>query len=277
MEKPINASLSFTPSMAAGSGEGLETMDYYRADQNAQPRGSTFCKETDQCGMDLLDGWPWQNKWTGKGGSEGNWILHLRVPFYSSLRITAQIAACAPNIDPAFARADIPAGSSGGGYFMVRGLEGPEEQLRIALGDGALTLPSLKTHNGRMRMQHLANHTPMHGEFVPLVRFTGGEDGTGVSSTSGAVLMMTVSLQGMHTVPDDVEMCWWALTMATAAYNNTEHFLIGTGMEDFFGNSFTLSRLMHTYHNDDVGLTHVHGGPQDQCPNPKVGHKFAFS
>jgi hypothetical protein len=78
---------------------------------------------------------------------------------------------------------------------------------------------------------------------------------------------MTISLQGMHTVNEDVEMCWWALTTSTAEYNNSEHQLIGTGMEDFFGNSFTLSRLMRTYHNDDVGLTHVHGGPQDHCPN----------
>jgi hypothetical protein len=42
-------------------------------------------------GSDLLDGWPWQNRWTGKGGSEGNWILHLRIPFTQSLRITAQV------------------------------------------------------------------------------------------------------------------------------------------------------------------------------------------
>ena len=44
--------------------------------------------------------------------------------------------------------------------------------------------------------------------------------------------------------------------------------LLGTGMEDFFADSFTLSRLSRTFHNDDAGLTHVHGGPQDRCPNP---------
>jgi hypothetical protein len=87
------------------------------------------------------------------------------------------------------------------------------------------------------------------------------------------MLMLTVSLQGMHTVDGDVEMCWWALTGLAAGYNSSsdaDRWLIGTGMEDFFANSFTLSRLTRTYANDDVGLTHIHGGPQDVCPNP--GH-----
>ena len=204
-----NASLAFTPAMAAGSGVGLESLEYYNADQDAEPRGSKPCAERlqenhavlDQCGMDLLDGWPWQNRWTGKGGSEGNWILHLRVPFLQSLRVTAQVASNASHVDPAFRRPDIAAGSTGGGYFMVRGLEGPEEQLRIELGAGALSLPPLRTHRVRLRMQHLANHTPTRGEFVPLARFGADGDGAG---TSGAVLMLTISLQGMHTVVDDV-------------------------------------------------------------------------
>jgi hypothetical protein len=190
-----NASLAFTPSMAAGSGVGLETAAYYDADQNAVPRGSKSCAGADQCGMDLLDGWPWQNKWTGKGGSEGNWILHLRVPFYSSLRITAQIASSAAHIDPAFSRPDIPEGTTGGGYFMVRGLEGPEEQLRISLGAGALTLPPLRSNKVRLRLQHLANHTPSRGEFVPLANFAGGEYGTSPLSTSGAMLMVSALFQ----------------------------------------------------------------------------------
>ena len=63
-------------------------------------------------------------------------------------------------------------------------------------------------------------------------------------------------------------MCWWALTTPTASYENGEQLLLGTGMEDFFADSFTLSRLSRTFHNDDAGLTHVHGGPQDRCPNP---------
>jgi hypothetical protein len=239
VDNETDASLTFTPSMAAGSGVGLETLSYYGADQHAQPRGSSQCKGGlgDQCGMDLLDGWPWQNKWTGKGGSEGNWILHLRIPFTQSLRITAQVASSAAHIDPRFSQADIPAGTTAAGYFMVRGLEGAEEQLRITLGSGGLMLPPLRSHRVRLRMQHLANHTPQREEFVQLVDFRGGDGRTPPLSTSGAMLMLTVSLQGMHTVEGDVEMCWWALTNAQASYNSTDHWLIGTGMEDFFANS----------------------------------------
>jgi hypothetical protein len=51
------------------------------------------------------------------------------------------------------------------------------------------------------------------------------------------MLMLTVSLQGMHTVYGDVEMCWWALTSKGASYNASAgadgRWLIGTGMEDF--------------------------------------------
>ena len=67
--------------------------------------------------------------------------------------------------------------------------------------------------------------------------------------------MTTVSFEGMHTVQNAVELCWWALTQADSA--NAEYapthpssgpsaswpFLLGTGMEDFFGNSFSLSWL----------------------------------
>ena len=156
---------------------------------------------------------------------------------------------------------------------MVRGLEGAEEQLRIALGAGALPLPPLRTNKVRLHLSRPSNPTPSHGEFVPLARFTGGG---GSAAVSGAVLMPTIFLQGFHTLQNDVEMGWWALTSQSAQYNNcnsADRLLLGTGMEDFFMNSFTLSRLSRTYHNDDAGLTHVHGGPQDMCPD-KGGSNF---
>jgi hypothetical protein len=84
----------------------------------------------------------------------------------------AQIASSAAHIDPRFARSDIPSGATAAGYFMVRGLEGAEEQIRIALGDGALTLPPLRTHRVRLHMQHLSNHTPAHEEFVQVSETT---------------------------------------------------------------------------------------------------------
>ena len=65
------ASIAGSVSMLAGSGVGLENASYYTLNQSASPRGSTECVNDanggqDQCGMDMLDGWPWQTKWTGK-------------------------------------------------------------------------------------------------------------------------------------------------------------------------------------------------------------------
>jgi hypothetical protein len=39
-----------------------------------------------------------------------------------------------------------------------------------------------------------------------------------------------------------------------------------------FGNSFSISNLAKVYANDDAGLTHVHGGPQNDCSSPQ--HPF---
>jgi len=124
-----------------------------------------------------------------------------------------------------------------------------------------LALPPIGSGNLRLRSYTLPPHCPAHGEFVPIARWA-------QPRTAGAVVMTTVSYQGLHTVTGDVEMCTWALTSASAEYNGTGQpgepdlpFLLGTGMEDYYGNSFSLSWCGRTYHNDDAGLTHIHGGP----------------
>jgi hypothetical protein len=63
--------------------------------------------------------------------------------------------------------------SSGGGYFIVRGVEGPEEQLSVELGAGALSLrqsfgKGIRSNKLRLRSHALRNHTPAKGEFIPL-------------------------------------------------------------------------------------------------------------
>ena len=79
------ASIAFTPSMAAGSGVGLEGADYYNVNQSHP--NQTKCgtgSGISLCGMDLVDGWPWETRWTGKAGAESSWISHIRVPFSKS-------------------------------------------------------------------------------------------------------------------------------------------------------------------------------------------------
>lgn len=230
--------------------------------------------------MDLIDGWPWQTAWTGKSGAEGNWVLHFQIPFSHSVRITAQVASAAPNVDPAFSRPDIKAGTVASGYFMTSGLVGPEDSLQISLGyNGLLKLPAIGTGNLRLQMRRLDRFAPNLGDFVPYVQYEAPVGKT----VSGAVLMNTIMLQGMHTVYDDVEMCFWALTAANSSFSgggrggrgrgngdagaaddgvaagaadDDRPLLIGTGMEDYFANAFSLSNLGRTYHHDDAGLTY---------------------
>ena len=173
---------------------------------------------------------------------------------------------------------------------MVKGLLGPDSALSVpaAAVGGMIKIPPIGAGNVRLRLQRLWNHTPARNEFVPLARWgqpgrkrpepAGGpqqpashRNGDSDGNQSGTVLMTTVSFQGMHTVQNDVELCWWALTTPGASYfpgNGSvaaggwdPPLLIGTGMEDFFQNAFSLSWLGRAYHNDDAGLTHIHGGP----------------
>ena len=107
----------------------------------------------------MLDGYPWETKWIGKGGAEGSWISHIRVPFSRSLRITAQVPCGAPEcsgfgIPPEWARADIGGHVGSGGYAIFQGIEADDvSTLKVSLGMGAVTFPG-DFRNFRLRLQH---------------------------------------------------------------------------------------------------------------------------
>ena len=83
------------------------------------------------------------NKWAGKNGAEGNWVSHFRVPFFSSIRITAQI-------NPG--RSDIPANTTMGLFAVFRGVEGDETTLASMTQLGGAALPPLKKYNVQLRL-----------------------------------------------------------------------------------------------------------------------------
>ena len=114
-------SLEFKPGAAAGSFVHLEPPEYYAQSWNASARGpaGVFNKTLGKwvggqcppgastgpgalqellCGMDLADSdtndgtfQPWMTKWAGKNGPEGSWVNHFRIPFFRSVRVTAQL------------------------------------------------------------------------------------------------------------------------------------------------------------------------------------------
>lgn len=90
------------------------------------------------------------------------------------------------------------------------------------------------------------------------------------SSCSGTALMLTTVFDGMR---DDgtglsIEGCWWAVVNGNATlrpgHNSTDFtsaLLIGSGVEDLFGNAFGLSWASCMYHNSNTRLSHIRGGP----------------
>ena len=272
VDEETEASLAFTPAMAAGSTVGLEGAEYYaRNASDGQPCGPRppHTAGPCTCGMDLLDGWPWETKWFGKGGAASSWISHLRVPFSRSLRITAQVAcgssdeACA-TVPAEFRRPDITSEMTARALVMFRGMEGMESELGIDLGFGALRLPPITSRRLRLRLER---RTTANVSAAQLVQLAGLED----EKLDGAVLMLTVGFDGMRgkwnnrrrlkrllacdccifffvSGPLDIEGCWWAVVDKGATIrpgNTTEDLssalLLGTGVEDLFGNAFGLS------------------------------------
>ena len=86
------------------------------------------------CGQDLIDEWPWNTKWVGKGGAEVSWISHMQVPFAKSLRVRGF------NIPPDLARADIDSDQTLHSNVGFRGVEGKASELGVELGAGVTGL-----------------------------------------------------------------------------------------------------------------------------------------
>ena len=268
VDDEAEAAIVFTPALGAGSAVGLESAAYYATNASSgEPCGARprHIAGPETCGMDLLDGWPWSTKWFGKGGAASSWISNMRVPFTRSIRVTAQVAcgtaepACSA-VPIEYRRPDIHAAMTVSGLTMFRGLEGAEAELGIDLGYGAMRLPPIAKRQLRLRTQR---HTAVNVSAAELVELASMHE----PNLSGAALMLTVGFDGMRG-PLDIEGCWWAVVSEDATLkpgNSTEDtssaLLLGTGVEDLFGNAFGLSWTTKIYHDDTAGLSHVRNGP----------------
>merc|ERR1719261_2386550 len=96
--------------------------------------------------MDLLDGWPWETKYTGKLDGDGQWFVKLPVPFLKSLKVTAQLSN----------KSDIPMPpppwTGYGGCFAVRGVEGPESDIAHHMAVGGVELPPIASWNVKLNL-----------------------------------------------------------------------------------------------------------------------------
>lgn len=292
-----NASLVFTPAMAAASSVGREGAVYYATNATDPARGECANKPAHVkgpvlCGQDLLDGWPWAAPLFGKGGASGSWLHHFPVPFARSLRATVQLAcgnatACA-DIPPSLRRADIGPDAKVIGGIMIRGLTGSDDEVRPTLAALAPPVKLPPIRSGRMRL-HLTRRlsTPVpYGSVVPLL-----DHASGRSSEAGLVLAVAVGFDGWNDAAAgergtlSIEGCWWALdnpdaTLRTGTSGDERAaLLLGTGVEDLFGDAFGMSwTAAGSLHRDgNAGLVHVRGGVTPRGPFPGERPRRAFS
>ena len=147
------------------------------------------------CGLDLEDGWPWSNRYFGKGGASGSWIHSFPIPFTRSFRATVQIAcgdpdACA-TVPVELRRPDILASQTAHGLVMVRGLVGNDDEISLSLsGGGIAVLPKIGRERLRMRLSRRLSTPVAPGAMVPLLDHSGGS-----ANESGFVLAVAVGFQ----------------------------------------------------------------------------------
>ena len=234
------------------------------------------------CGLDLADSdtndgtfQPWMTKWAGKNGPEGSWLNKYRVPFFKSIRITAQLDWAAMR---QIGTIPMPCETCPGGVYPMypytlencsstmmatfRGLEGDEVALGKSVRLGGVPLPPLKTWNVRFRMNSLRDYVAAPLEFVPLVNIS---DDARISG--GSLFQTTVNFRPGKKAANggSIEGCWWS-SQGEISKHEPSLNLLGTGCEDFFNDAFGFGFFSKIFHNDNSGLTHVHNTLGRGCP-----------
>ena len=242
LDGATTAQLEFFQGAAAGSFVHLESKDYYTSSYDPKTgHQGVPCEQhgtsNPYCGMDLADSdtndgtfQPWMTKWAGKNGAEGNWVNHFRIPFYESVRVTAQINPDRPE--------EIPANTTIGLFAMFRGLEGDETTLAATTQLGGVPLPPLKSYKVYLRLLKNDMYRSDHLEYVSLANISRWTLGTNITqsgpkavlnATGGALFLVTVGFRpGYHSRGLDWDGgCWWALIDGNASLQPGKALLVG--------------------------------------------------
>jgi hypothetical protein len=178
---------------------------------------------------------PWGNELFQKLSDMDAFNLNVKIPFYKSIRLTAEL----PQGTPAY---DI--------YTIIRGVEtdasgNPPLQLP---GYGALPLGT------RMLQVRQDNVTLRSLAFSPIVNITEG---------NGLIAAHSVSVSGNGGMTF-LEGCFHLITPVTGAFDNTTGVAAGfpgvplsTGTEDYYSSSFYFHAGL--FAQADVGVTHMCG------------------
>eukprot|EP00937_MAST-01D_sp_MAST-1D-sp2_P005861 g5861.t1 len=142
---------------------------------------------------------PWGTEWIGKTSDEDGFYSNIRIPFYKSVRITAQVPQGANDYNV---------------YSIFRGMDG------VPLTVGGFTMP----YGAKLELQR---RTGNYGSFrfIPIVD---------VPSGSGAIFAHTLAVQG-HPQFYYLEGCFH---MFSPRHQKFPGLVLSTGAEDYYDSSF---------------------------------------
>jgi hypothetical protein len=169
----------------------------------------------------------------GKNAMVSAWYNYYKLPFRSSVRITASLMARTGQPAP-------PTGTYTYAYIIVRGHEVSAPTSAIELPSGFKLPPT-----ARMELHHTDAMVPLH-EFVPLANISTGQQALLYQVTLG--LTASPPFGGKHEtnksktagVGHYVGGCWHLMRDANESLPG---MLLGTGLEDFFGESSDMFRI----------------------------------
>lgn len=193
-DEPV-ASIAFSPPLAAGQGWA------------GQGRGGT--------GPDTPGGLFTAGGKTGRAGSVGGWYVDWKIPFYSSVRVTASLA-------------DTTAGACSYAWMIVRGYieQGATAPSSILTLPSGLALP----FGAKLQLQTLVNTTYPPLWPISLANVTFG--------MSGLLLAVSIQTSTQPAGNNYVEGCWTLTPTGNITWPQQGTLVLGTGMEDFFNSAF---------------------------------------
>ena len=250
------ASVVFTPREAAGV--VFDPVGECADPECKHPAPMSGYDFPEPSGLDLVSAKvPWGTEWVGKTSDMDGWFTNLRVPFYKSLRVTAQLP---PGHKPLTV------------YTIIRG----QENVPLTIGGVRLSAekPKLRTyHNKKLTKGSL--------EFTAIVNKTRG---------AGVIWGHTLGVQG-HAQFYYLEGCFHLLTpwVAPTITSSPEHRLglsanfpgvtLSTGVEDYYDSSFYFHAGI--FQLPVSGVTHMCAGgkaapPHPACPNSTQSQWSAY-
>jgi hypothetical protein len=164
---------------------------------------------------------PWGGKRLGKTGHPSGIYNTYRIPFGTSVRVTAQRSTGSPQSSPF--------------WWIIRGTE------NLPVTVGGVRLPD----SARLKLHRLENYTARPMEEFDLCHV----------KMAGALYQVTIAGRGLKDRGDWRSLSFLEACMRAYIDGSSEPMLLSSGLEDYFLGTYYFNR--GRYANDLAGLTHL--------------------